>query len=108
MMNGGVVPAGICVSSVCEIAVTCAVAASIFAPGWKKILMTDDAVERLALDVLDVVDRGGEPALVVADDALLHLLGARPAYCQTTEMTGMSMSGKMSVGIRRIVQHAER
>ena len=26
----------------------------------------------------------------------------RPVYCQTTEMTGMPMSGKMSVGVRRI------
>ena len=75
MMNGGVVPGGICLRTVCEIAVTCAVAASILAPGWKKILMTDDAGERLALDVLDVVDGRGERALVVRDDALLHLLG---------------------------------
>ena len=43
-------------TAVCEMAVTCAVAASIFAPGWKKILMTEMPVERLALDVLDVVD----------------------------------------------------
>ncbi len=40
MMNGGVVPGGICRSTVCEMAVTCAVAASMLAPGWKKILMT--------------------------------------------------------------------
>jgi len=40
MMKGGVVPGGACLSELCEMAVTCAVAASIFAPGWKKILMT--------------------------------------------------------------------
>ena len=26
--------------------------------------------------------------------------GGRPVYCQTTLMTGMRMSGKMSVGVR--------
>ena len=26
--------------------------------------------------------------------------GGRPVYCQTTPMTGMRMSGKMSVGVR--------
>jgi hypothetical protein len=41
MMRGGVAPGGICLTAVCEIAVTCAVAASIAAPGWKKILMTE-------------------------------------------------------------------
>jgi len=38
-----------------------------------------DARERLALDVLDVVDRGGQVALEIADDPLLHLLRERPA-----------------------------
>ena len=41
MMKGGVVPGGACRSTVWEMAVTCAVAASIFAPGWKKILITE-------------------------------------------------------------------
>jgi len=40
MMNGGVAPGGAMRSIVCEIAVTSAVAAAMFAPGWKKILMT--------------------------------------------------------------------
>ena len=40
MTSGGVAPGGSCLSSVCEIAVTCAVAASIFALGWKKIFTT--------------------------------------------------------------------
>src|SRR5439155_22917219 len=34
-----------------------------------------DAVERLAFDVLDVVDGGGEEALEVADEAPFHLAG---------------------------------
>ncbi len=36
------------------------------------------AIVRLRLDVLDVVDRGGEGALVNRDDALLHLLRRDP------------------------------
>ena len=27
----------------------------------------------------------------------------RPEYCHTTEITGMSISGRMSVGMRRMV-----
>ena len=72
-------PGGMERRMVCEMAVICAVAASSFAPGWKKTLMTADALERLALDVLDVVDRRGEAALVVGDDALVHLLGGEAA-----------------------------
>jgi len=40
MMNGGVAPGGIERTTACETAVTCAVAPSILAPGWKKILIT--------------------------------------------------------------------
>ena len=38
MISGGVAPGGICLSSVCEIAVTCALAVAILTVGWKKIL----------------------------------------------------------------------
>jgi hypothetical protein len=38
-----------------------------------------DAVERLALDVLDAVDRRGEGALEVAGEALLHLVRRQAA-----------------------------
>ena len=40
-INGGVVPGGRIRSIVWLIAVTCATAASIFAPGWKKTLITE-------------------------------------------------------------------
>ena len=40
------------------------------------------AVHRLRFDVLDVVDRGGERALVHGPDALFHLLG-RSARCNS-------------------------
>ena len=35
MISGGVMPGGNCRSTVCEMAVTCAVAASMRVPGWK-------------------------------------------------------------------------
>ena len=35
---GGVIPAGSCLITVCEVAVTCACAAATSVPGWKKIL----------------------------------------------------------------------
>ena len=38
-MSGGVVLGGICLSCVCEIAVICALASRMSAPGWKKTLM---------------------------------------------------------------------
>ena len=58
---------------------TCAVAASMLRARLEEDLDDRDAGERLALDVLDVVDGRGEDALVVGDDALLHLLGREAA-----------------------------
>ncbi len=40
-MSGGVAPGGKNLRSVCEIAVTWALAISIFVPGWKKTLVTE-------------------------------------------------------------------
>jgi hypothetical protein len=40
-MSGGVAPTGRNLRNVCEIAVTCAFAISIFVPGWKKTFVTD-------------------------------------------------------------------
>jgi hypothetical protein len=34
--------------------------------------------------------------------------GDMPGYCQITEMTGMSTSGKMSVGMRKIATSPSR
>ena len=73
-MSGGVVPGGNWRNCVCETAVICATAMSIFTVGMEVDLHHRDAVERLRLDVLDVVDRGGQRALRDGDDALLHLL----------------------------------
>ena len=41
MISGGVMPGGIWRSTVCSIAVTCAIAVWILALGWKKTLMTE-------------------------------------------------------------------
>ena len=94
-------PGGICLSTVCEIAVTCALAVRMSTSGLEEDLDDADAGIGLGLDVLDVVDGGGERALERRDDAARP---SRPAAgrcsCQTTPMTGMLMSGKMSVGVR--------
>jgi hypothetical protein len=37
--NGGVAPGGNCLRIGCEVALTCATAALMSAPGWKKTLM---------------------------------------------------------------------
>ena len=66
MMNGGLIPGGSCRSSVCEIAVICATAASTLTPGWKNTLTTATPRSELRLDVLDVVDRRRQRALEAA------------------------------------------
>ena len=71
------VPGGNCRRTGCEIALTCATAALISALGWKKILMMARPSMDLRFDVLDIVHRGGERALVNRGDALFHLLGAQ-------------------------------
>ena len=77
MTSGGVVPGGSCRSCVCETAVTWATALAMSAR-LEEDFDHRDAVERLRLDVLDVVDRRGQRALGDADDAVGHLLGASP------------------------------
>ena len=75
MMNGGVVPGGRERNCTWLMAVTWATAWPMFTLGWKKTLMMPDADQRLRLDVLDVVDRGGHAALGVGDDAVGDLIG---------------------------------
>ena len=50
--------------------------------------------------MLDVVDGGGERALELRMTRPDIWSGGRPVYCQTTAITGMRMSGKMSIGVR--------
>ncbi len=94
-------PGGIDLSTVPLIALTCATAASIFAPGWKKTLMTPTPVS-------DWLSMCSISLTVVVNDRSLTVTmrdsmsaGDVPGYCQMTVTTGMSISGKMSTGIRR-------
>ncbi len=56
--------------------------------------------ERLRLDMLDVVDRRGEDALVDRRDAVGDVLGGQgPCIFQMMLTTGMLISGSTSVGV---------
>jgi len=50
--------------------------------------------------VFDIVDRGGQRPLERRGDTSDIWSGGKPVYCQTTPITGIRMSGKMSVGVR--------
>ena len=75
----GNMPGGILRTALVICAVTCATAISICTLGWKIDPDDRDAVVGLRLDVFDVVDVGGEAALEVGDDALLHFVGREAA-----------------------------
>src|SRR5437660_12721568 len=96
-INGGVVPVGNTRRIVWLIAVTCATAASIRTPGWKKTLITEipdtdcDSMCSMSLTVV-VMARS---LMVVKRFSISS--GLVPLYCQMMVTTGMSMSGKMSV-----------
>src|SRR5947209_12448680 len=96
-MNGGVVPVGSTRRIVWLIAVTCATAASIRTPGWKKTLMTEipetdcDSICSMSLTVV-VMAR----SLIVVKRFSISS-GLVPLYCQMMVTTGISMLGKISV-----------
>src|SRR3569832_2550395 len=103
MISGGVVPGGSCRSCVWAMAVTCATALAMFTFGWMKILMTLMFVsdwDSMCSMLLTVV---------VSERSLWTMIrfaicsGEKPVYCHTIATTGMSMSGKMSVGVRSAV-----
>jgi hypothetical protein len=60
------------------------------------------AVVRRRFDVLDVVYQGGETLLERSGQPGFQVSGFSPVYVQATEITRMSIFGKMSVGVRRI------
>jgi hypothetical protein len=99
-MKGGCAPGGIVRMTVCEMADSCATADSILAPGWKKTLMTvipgTDWDSMCSTSLTVVVTARSETVVMRRSISS----GGRPAYCQITETTGMSISGKMSVGVR--------
>src|SRR5213595_422578 len=104
MMNGGFVPGGSLRSADCEIDVICATAASVFVPGWKKILTTEiprsvcDSICSMSLTV--VVRPRSKPETMRLAISSADI----PLYCQTAVTTGMLMFGKMSVGVRVIAR----
>ena len=95
------IPGGICLTTTCAIAVTWALATATLVPGWKKILTT--------LMPAYVVASMCSMSLTVVVSARWNCVEMRPAissgcspvYCHATAITGMRISGKMSVGIRR-------
>jgi hypothetical protein len=99
MMNGGVVPGGRAAQLHLADGGDLRYGAADIYVRLEKDLDDRDAVQRLRLDVLNVVDRGGHAALAVEYDAVDISCAERPVYCQTTVTTGMSIFGKISVGI---------
>src|SRR5215469_14120857 len=94
-------PAGSECSSDCELAASCATAASILALGWKNSLMMampgSDCDSMCSMSLTEVVNERSHR--VVMTSAISS--AETPAYAQMTLTTGTSISGKMSVAIRR-------
>src|SRR5215469_13284142 len=66
-----------------------------------------DAVDGLGLDVLDAVDVGADRVLAVGRKALLHLSRVEAGVLPDHRGHGMSISGKISVGISTLAVHSE-
>jgi len=102
MMSGGSEPGGNCRSAVWEIAVIWALAVSRRAFGCRKTLMMAcpaTAVDSMWWMLSTVVVSTRSYAVVMRPSSSC---GLSPVYCQATAMTGILMTGKMSVGVRRI------
>src|ERR1039458_7518682 len=103
-MEGGVMPVGRECSTACEAAASCATAASTLALGWKNILMMDkpgsDCDSMCSMSLTEAVkDRSQR---MVTTSAISS--GEMPAEDQMTLTTGISISGKMSVGMRKVAR----
>src|SRR6266705_218744 len=102
MIRGGWMPAGSWRRMVCDIAVTCALAVSRRACGCRKILTIAwpfTVVDSMCSMLSTVVVRTRSYWVVIRPSISS---GLRPVNCQATAITGMSMLGKMSVGVRRM------
>src|SRR5208282_4312284 len=103
MMKGGVVPGGRLRNCTWLIEVTCATALATLTCGWKKILMIAmpfsdcDSICSMSLTVVVI------PRSLLNTMRLAIWSAESPVYCQTTVTTGMSMFGKISVGIERML-----
>ena len=104
MMNGGVVPGGKQRNCTWLMAVTWATALPMFTCGWKKILMIPmplsdcDSMCSMSLTVVVM------PRSLLETMRLAISCAERPVKFQTTVTTGISILGKMSVGIDRMLK----
>src|SRR5689334_6376894 len=103
MLIGGVVPGGMVRSRVWLMAVTSALAAPMLASGWKKTRIrptpASDCDSMCSMLLTVVVIARSEMVTIRPSTSF----GESPLNCQMTEMTGMLISGKMSMGVRAIV-----
>ena len=93
------VPGGICLTTTWEIALTCALATAMLTPGWKKILtMAMPAYELASMCSMSLTVVVSERWYIVAIRPAI-CSGGMPVYCQATAITGILISGKISVGV---------
>ena len=94
-------PGGICRTTTCAIAVTWAFATATSTPGWKNTLTMPMPVYEVAsmcsMSLTVVVSARWNSVEMRAD----IWSGGSPVYCHATAITGMRISGKMSVGVRK-------
>src|ERR1035438_9143784 len=103
-MNGADVPGGMLWSWLCEMLVIWALAVSILAPGWRNVLMM-----ARPLSVIDSVCSILLTTVVMLRSTLVVIRPSissafMPVYCQMEARTGISIFGKMSVGVREITK----
>src|ERR1700684_3301522 len=103
MMSGGVMPTGICFVIVCAMAVTCEMARSSDAFGWKKTFVTETPFIvwlSMCSMSLTVVGTDRSNTAVIRP---VNSVGVIPVYCQTMATTGILIFGKISVGVCKIM-----
>src|SRR5580698_4628901 len=104
MMNGAAVPGGRLWSWLCEMLVTWALALSMLAPGWRNVLMMARplrVIDSVCSMLLTTVVMLRSTFVVIRPSISSAFM---PVYCQMEARTGMSMLGKMSVGVREITK----
>lgn len=103
-MRGAVAPGGMAFKMLCASAVTSAIAPSTLVPGWRKILVTltpfRDWLSRCSMPLTVVVVARSKGVVMRAAISS----GDRPVYVLMTAITGMSISGSMSVDMVRSVR----
>src|SRR5471030_1537877 len=99
MINGAVAPGGMLLRMLCASAVTSAMAPSTEVPGRRKILVTltplSDWLSMFSMPLTVVVVARSNGLVMRAATSS----GERPAYVLITAITGMSISGSMSVAM---------